>query len=297
MTYVIGIDSGGTHIVGQALTLDGEILAQTQSGPGNIFLDQPQTLANLQTVATTLLAKLGRADCQYILMGIAGVETTGNQTTVAADFTASLHVTTYVISDAQLALLNGLEGHDGTLVIAGTGSVVYGRQNHQLLRYGGWGNLLGDTGSAYRIVDEAMRIMLHDHDLGQDSELTTVLLPAFSAKTVKETVQQYYHLSRKEIAAVAIKVAQAASQDNQEALTALITQARALADETLGLISRYQKPIPTKVAFSGSVLVHNTFYRQTLLNKLQKVYPELEPIVVSTNNGRGAIFWQRWQQK
>lgn len=296
MTYVIGVDSGGTHIVGQALTLAGEILAQTQSGPGNIFLDQPQTISNLTTIVTTLLQKLGRDDCQYILMGIAGVETTGNGAQVAADFTAKWQLPTYVISDAQLALLNGLEGHDGTLVIAGTGSVVYGRQNQQMWRYGGWGQLLGDTGSAYQIVAEAMKMLLKDYDLGRDSELAAILLPAFSATDPKQAVKHYYQLSRKEIAAVAVKIAQAAAAGNQAATNALVTQANALADEVLGLISRYQQPIPEKIAFSGSVLVHNSFYRETLLKKLQNVHSKLEPIVVSTNNGRGAIFWSCWHQ-
>ena len=48
-------------------------------------------------------------------------------------------------------------------------------------------------------------------------------------------------------------------------------------------------------SFSGSVLVHNDFYRETLLQQINHVYPEIKGHVVSTNNGRGAIFWEEWQ--
>lgn len=296
MKYVIGVDSGGTHIVGQALTLSGSVLAQTQSGPGNILLDQPQTLINLKTVLTSLLIKLGAEDCEYILMGIAGVETTGNSEAIASNFTRSLKIPTYVISDAQLALLNGLEGQDGTLVIAGTGSVIYGRQDQQMLRFGGWGNLLGDTGSAYKITATAMEKMLQDHDLGHPGQLEEILLPALGSTAVKPAVQKYYQLNRKEIAALAVKIAAAADQKNPEAISVLEEQALSLAKEALGLISRYQQPIPQKIALSGSVLVHNHFYRQILIDQLHSHYPDLQPIVVATNNSRGAIFWNFWHQ-
>lgn len=297
MKYVIGVDSGGTHIVGQALTLSGSILAQTQSGPGNILLDQSQTLINLKTVLTNLLIKLGESDCEYILMGIAGVETTGNSESIAKSFTSSLKIPTYVVSDAQLALLNGLEGQDGTLIIAGTGSVIYGRQNQQLLRFGGWGNLLGDTGSAYKIVATAMEKMLHDYDLGHPGQLEPILLPALKATNPKQAVQKYYQLSRKEVAALAVLIATAADDKNPEAISVLEAQAQALANEALGLIGRYQHPYPDKLALSGSVLVHNHFYRQILIDQLHATYPELETIVVATNNARGAIFWRKWHQE
>ncbi|MFD1465068.1 N-acetylglucosamine kinase [Lapidilactobacillus mulanensis] len=295
MKYVIGVDSGGSHIVGQALEKSGKVIFQTQSGPGNIFLDQENTYQNLTTVLTEIFAHLDRADCQHILIGIAGVETTNNASEVATDFTEKFGVKTDVISDAQLALLNGLEGQDGTLVIAGTGSVVYGRQNKNMIRYGGWGFLLGDTGSAYKITEQAVKQILKQHDLQQSSELSAPLLQLFGAEDVKQAVQKYYALSRKDIAAFAVKIAELATTGSVEAQTVLTDQATALADEVLGLYAQYQQPIPERIAFSGSVLVHNDFYRHILLAHIQEQHPNVTGHVVSTNNGRGAIFWDAWQ--
>lgn len=295
MKYVIGVDSGGTHIVGQALTDTGKVLFETQSGPGNILLDETGTYQNLTTILTTIFENMPQADCQHVLIGIAGVETTGNATEVANYFTKKFEVKVNVISDAQLALLNGLEGQDGTLVIAGTGSVVYGRQNKKMMRYGGWGFLLGDTGSAYKITAEAMINALKAHDLNQANSLIESLINWLNATNIKQAVQKYYQLNRKDVASLAAKIAELAEKGDQTAQQILIDQATALAGEVLGLIKQYHAPIPERIAFSGSVLVHNDFYRETLLQQINHVYPEIKGHVVSTNNGRGAIFWEEWQ--
>ncbi|MFC6315344.1 BadF/BadG/BcrA/BcrD ATPase family protein [Lapidilactobacillus achengensis] len=297
MSFIIGIDSGGTHIVGQAFDKQGEVAAEAYGGVGNILLNPQETIADLRDVLNQLFHKLLPDNCDYILIGIAGVETTGNSENIAQEIGAEFGTKTYVISDAQLALLNGLKGHDGTLIIAGTGSVIYGRQQRQLIRCGGWGNLLGDTGSAYKITEQAMRIILQHHDLGKESNLLPTILISLNAADVKQAVRNYYSTSRKDIAAIAEEIAAASEHGIQDATDALSLQAEALATEALGLFDRYEQPIPKKIALSGSVLVHNAFYRQTLVNRLRQVYPDISAFVVQTNNARGAIFWSRWQTK
>ncbi|WP_334332496.1 BadF/BadG/BcrA/BcrD ATPase family protein [Companilactobacillus sp. HBUAS59544] len=296
MSYVIGIDSGGTHIVGQAFNEDNQLLSQVQSGPGNIFLNEEETLKNLSEVIDSLITQHGPANCKYILIGIAGVETKGNSKEVAEKLTQKFQIKTYVISDAQLALLNGLEGIDGTLVISGTGSVVYGRQNQQMLRFGGWGNLLGDTGSAYKITVTAMKKMLHQYDLGKTSSLQSTLLAQLNAQSPKEAVKNFYALNRKEIAAIALEIAKLADNADQEAIEVIKEEALALSNEIIGLFSRYQGQHPKDIALSGSVLVHNAMFRKFLTENVLKSYPDINATVVDTNNARGAIFWPLWNK-
>ncbi|HYU66429.1 MAG TPA: BadF/BadG/BcrA/BcrD ATPase family protein, partial [Jatrophihabitantaceae bacterium] len=55
-----------------------------------------------------------------------------------------------VISDAEAALLGALGERPGVLVLAGTGSIVLGRDGRgRLARAGGLGPLIGDEGSAF----------------------------------------------------------------------------------------------------------------------------------------------------
>ena len=47
---------------------------------------------------------------------------------------------------------------DGISVIAGTGSMAYGEYAGRTARAGGWGELIGDEGSAYWIAREGMNL-------------------------------------------------------------------------------------------------------------------------------------------
>ncbi|SCC12124.1 N-acetylglucosamine kinase [Weissella bombi] len=164
MTYNIGVDSGGTHVVAMAWDMQGRVVAQGEAGPGNILMDQALTIQNITSAIMTIFDQVAQADCQQILIGIAGIETTNNQAELATLFKQRFSVNVAVISDAYLALVNGLEGEDGTLIISGTGSIVYGQQNKEQFRVGGWGNLLGDEGSAYSISREALQVSLQQLD-------------------------------------------------------------------------------------------------------------------------------------
>ena len=63
-----------------------------------------------------------------------------------------------VISDAEAALLGALGGRPGVLILAGTGSIVLGRDGRgRLARAGGLGPLLGDEGSAFWLGREWLR--------------------------------------------------------------------------------------------------------------------------------------------
>ncbi|WP_225046730.1 N-acetylglucosamine kinase [Lacticaseibacillus kribbianus] len=295
MTYLIGIDSGGTHIVATAWAPDGRQLAQVTAGPGNVFLDAAGTRANLTAAVTALTAQLKGETCSQVLIGIAGVETTGDAPALAAEFTAAFGIPTAVISDAQLALLNGLEGADGTLVIAGTGSIVYGRQAGRFTRYGGWGQLLGDTGSAYKLVQAAMVQALADHDQGRPTKLAATLPKLLEASDMSGAVRRFYAGTRQDLASLAAKLAPLAETD-AETGAVFTAQARALAAEICGLMARYAAPRPTKLALSGSVLTHNAAFRKQVIAAVRLSYPDVEAAVVTTNNSRGVLFWARWAE-
>ena len=64
-----------------------------------------------------------------------------------------------VISDVEAALLGALDGRPGLLVLAGTGSIVLGRDGEgRVARAGGLGPLIGDEGSAFWLGREWLRL-------------------------------------------------------------------------------------------------------------------------------------------
>jgi len=84
-----------------------------------------------------------------------------------------------VVHDSRLVLAaSGLE--EGIALIAGTGSVAYGRtRDGREARRGGWGWLLGDEGGGVWITREAVRLVMTRAELGDPpGELGEALLQA-----------------------------------------------------------------------------------------------------------------------
>src|SRR5207237_6769116 len=92
-------------------------------------------------------------------------------------------------------------------VAEGTGSIVFGR-NHQgkTKRVGGWGYILGDEGSAYKIAVAGMQAALKAYD---ESEISTTLIENFkqhlSLVSIEDLIEVIYRRGWgvKEIAALA----------------------------------------------------------------------------------------------
>lgn len=69
-----------------------------------------------------------------------------------------------VESDVRIAIEGALDGHDGIVVIAGTGSIALSLKNNKLTRCGGWGYQLGDEGSAYWIAKKMFHTFCKEID-------------------------------------------------------------------------------------------------------------------------------------
>ena len=67
--------------------------------------------------------------------------------------------------DLRVALMGGLAGEAGIVLIAGTGSSCYGRDEQgRSWQAGGWGPVLDDPGSSYWLGRQAMIAAVRDHD-------------------------------------------------------------------------------------------------------------------------------------
>jgi N-acetylglucosamine kinase-like BadF-type ATPase len=73
-----------------------------------------------------------------------------------------------VLSDCQTARFGATLGSPGVVVIAGTGSIVVaGNSRSRWVRFGGWGHILGDEGSAYWIAVESVKAAIASEDRGE----------------------------------------------------------------------------------------------------------------------------------
>jgi N-acetylglucosamine kinase-like BadF-type ATPase len=126
--------------------------------------------------------------------------------------------------DAEIALLGATGGDPGIIVIAGTGSIVFGRNDkNQTARAGGWGYIFGDEGGGFDLARHALRHALqYEEGWGTPTVLHKALLEVSGAPTANVLLHQWYNqFDRKKIAAFAKVVTDAAEQRDQAALEIL----------------------------------------------------------------------------
>ena len=133
-----------------------------------------------------------------------------------------------VSTDAPIALAGATAGRPGIIVIAGTGSIAFGRNAQgREMRAGGWGYLFGDEGGAFDITRQALRAALRcEEGWGPETALRERLLAATGSRSANDLLHRFYttEFSRPQIAALARLADEAAGQGDGIAL-ALLTKA------------------------------------------------------------------------
>lgn len=292
MNYRIGIDSGGTRVTAQAYSETGELLAEREAGPGNSLIHFAQTQQNIESVLTELFDTLPIANCELILAGVAGSQSAGNQNEIADFIEQTFHRPAVVLSDAELAMLKGLQGTDGILVIAGTGSIVLGKFNQTAYRAGGWGHLLGDQGSAYDLVRQAFKGMLREADQGNVGELTKLILPIIGVENVFEAVQLFNRLPRNDLAAFGKAFAEHGTK-NQAFQKLLKSCGKRLGLQALAILDQIGPSAnQSKIAISGAVLTNNQVLQKSFEQTIRQKYPEVALIPLVGTNASGVLYYR-----
>lgn len=290
LKFQIGVDAGGTHSTAIAYDLEGKELGRAEGGPGQINADYEGGINNIASTVNELLNKID-GDCVRVLAGIAGLSVVGNAPEVAATISSKIsNLPTRAITDSLLALYNGLEGDDGALVIAGTGSVYNGLQNGHLIAVGGYGNILGDEGSGYAIARSAMQSALLSWDKREENGLIKMFTELMGVETMGDCTAKFYRMANPEVAGMAVHVAKLADAGDKDALAIIKEQAHLLARDIIIGLDRYEDPKPMKIALTGSVLANNEMMRGLIEDEVKSQYPDAVFSVSNGENARGVMF-------
>ncbi len=265
MPAVLGIDIGGSRTRGR-LSDGGKVLAEAEVDGANVTaLPQATVTSRLRA----LIAGLDNPKVAACCAGAAGSEVPGAADRLMAilrELVPGARVT--VVHDAQLVLAAaGLNA--GTALIAGTGSVAYGRDTRgRELRVGGWGWLLGDEGSGVWIVREAAREVLRRVDDGREpAPLTTALMKACAVDSPLE-IRAVLHRMREpeQWASLAPVVFEAAASD-PGAADIVTRAAAALSDLALAVHERLGRPGP--IVLAGGLLLNQPMLESAVQSRLQ----------------------------
>jgi N-acetylglucosamine kinase-like BadF-type ATPase len=224
--HVLGIDAGGTKTTCRLADERGAVVADAH-GPG----------ANLHTAGELAVEKVlhdvmegalrGRGIVPAaICLGIAGVDRTDEAQTVRALMRRIAHQSrVLVVNDALVALEAAAPDQPGIVIIAGTGSIVFGRNAQgEAARAGGWGHMIGDEGSGYWIGREALAAVMRAGDgRGPETGLTVEVLAHFGLADISRLPRIVYdrEVPRKSVAALGALVQQVAQQGDAVAMGVL----------------------------------------------------------------------------
>lgn len=286
MSYVIGVDGGGTKTEATAYDLDGKVLGSSLSGFGNLVNDKEKALHNIVSAIDELINKFGVEELKGIYLGLAGCEVGNNAELVYDELKNKFNFDSVVMNDGELALKATLKGEDGVLVIAGTGSISFGIKDGTQVKCGGWGQLLGDEGSAYKVSIEAYKKMIREFDFGLErSPLSQDILDLLEIKEVDDIVGFIYSSTKDEIAKIGSLVSKHAEAGDEEAIEILETEGIAIAKAaervyeklgfescSIGLVgSTIKKSKILREAFEG--------YLNSVVNIEAFIYDDVSPTV------------------
>ena len=288
MAYYLGIDGGGTKTtcdVGD----DSQVLATATAGPSNIVrVGEAQARESLHQAVRQACAAAGITPPQVAHTCV------GGSGAARPDLAARLHralaeilpTPIEVVGDMQIALEAAFDTGPGVIVIAGTGSISYGRDSRgDTARAGGWGFAISDEGSAHWIGRAAVSAVLRAADsstaandgiLQLYSPFAAALGKAWGVTTIADLARAANSIPPPDFAALFPAVA--ASQDDLAAQ--VLTQAGSELAQLAAIVTRRlfagSEVAAVPVAMTGGVFRHAPLVGQVFYNELRRLDPRVE---------------------
>ena len=292
---VLGIDAGGTKTVCLLANDRGEILAEARGSGANL-----QVMGELgveKVLHGVMDETLGEHDIRpaAICLGIAGVDRPRDAHAITEIMRRIGYKTrTVVVNDALVALVAGAGDQAGVVVVAGTGSIAYGRDAEgHAARAGGWGYLLGDEGGGFWIGRTALSAVVRQFDQrGPATLLTDLVLKQMQLSTPAELIHAIYDhgLQRHAIASLAGVVQHAMEAGDAVAGEILDRAASELAVAAASVVTRLGMRgdvFPTVLA--GGIFKGFPSLATALTTRLGEVAPRSEVGLLHVEPARGAV--------
>jgi N-acetylglucosamine kinase-like BadF-type ATPase len=218
----IGVDGGQSSTLALVADEDGNVLGSGSAGPSN-HIYQPGGEERFRTaIGGSVQRALEAAGAPHSAVAVIGMGLTGHSERMRS-LATSLFPGNPVVTDwdALSALYGASGGHEGVVLIAGTGSVGFGQaEDGREARAGGYGHLASDEGSGYWVGLEGLKAAFRALDGRSGATPLSELVPARFGASDLNTVQRILYTGEEDralIAAIARDVAEAAAQGDRVA--------------------------------------------------------------------------------
>ncbi len=294
---MIGIDGGGSRTRARLADARGETLGRGEASASN-----PRT-NGLRAAQQEILSAIERAfnDAQIqkrrveaACLGVGGLESLGPRDDLQVWMHESIARRVTLINDGQIVVAAGTPDNWGIALIAGTGSIAWGRTPAgQTARAGGWGYLFGDEGSAFALAREALRAAACAADgRGQPTRLLGIILDHWKLREPLQLIPQVYDsaLTNADLARLAPLVIAAAAQGDPAARDLVERAAEELSSAVVALARRLNfGSVEIPLALTGGLLLEAESLRQFLLAALEQSQFRFAPIELVQEPVIGAV--------
>jgi N-acetylmuramic acid 6-phosphate etherase len=272
----LGIEAGGTRMVGLFDAGDGAPARRAEVGPANLrLLNDAQLTRRFREIA----AAFPKPDA--LAIGMAGARAESDRERIRrAAAKVWPKVPCLATNDLETALMAadssaGIKERDipRVLVLSGTGSCFFGRASDgKTAKVGGWGHVLGDKGSGFEIGLRALKAVVYylDRD-GEWSALGQRLLRALQLNEPNELIGWAQNASKTDIASLAVEVFKAAAARDAIATDILKGAAESLAKDAVTCAGKLTKAnAPVQFVLAGSILLRQPKFARTVEESILK---------------------------
>jgi N-acetylglucosamine kinase-like BadF-type ATPase len=301
-TMVIGIDGGASNTAALlAEAASGRVLGRGSGGPTNIqAVGEAAALRELNhaVAAAFKAAGLPRTPVAAAALGLAGIDLDGTDVIRGWASLVQLSGKVSIANDATLLFAAGTPEGWGLAVVAGTGSIAFTLDREgKDARAGGWGYLMGDEGSAFRLGLQGLRAACRAADgIGGPTKLLDAYLDKLGSKDPREFIPAVYRgkWDKAAIAALAPVVLDLAAAGDEAARAIFEAEVMELARTAAGAVVNgglSKEGVP--VALTGGLVLRNEAYRERFLADLRTCGVTPGPVGLVDDPAVGAVVLAR----
>lgn len=269
MKYLIGMDGGGTKTKCLLTDINLNPVYETTGGPSNFLV------IGLDKVSNTIFeliekcaaeTKISYDDIDALVLGTTGGGRRSDakilEDQIVKDALAKgVTIKNFrVESDAVIALEGSFSGKPGSILIAGTGSIMFGKDDAgEIHRVGGFGKFIGDEGSGSTIGKKGLNAAARYFDgRSKHTRIADLIEQEFAISSSEILITEVYR-NNFNVASVAPLVFEAAESGDVIAQSLLENETNELLLHITAMKEKLKMPI-LNISLVGSLLTNPNYY-------------------------------------
>lgn len=295
--YYIGVDAGGTKTAFVLVDSKAQVISQYMGPSCNYMVNGLDTVVDVLCTGINAMlqdAKLSNKQIAGSFISIAGFKDIKSDVVpITFHMKKMLPIKHFILgNDVENAFAGSLGGENGIQIIAGTGSIGFGRNSSgETLRVGGWHHVFnGDEGSGYWIAVRLLQMFSKQADYrAPRTELYQHMKRKLNLKDdykLIKIVTEKWESDRAKIASVSKLCTSLAKQGDPVAIDIFKDAADELSQIILAIKEQIMDQETVKVSYSGGVFKAGKYILEPLEHILNEkhcilVKPKYSPLAGS----------------